>query len=220
MILDSYLYGIPSALSPEQIEEIESIASQKPWNPGRVGFIEDPDMSVDDLINTSIRSSSVKWIENLSNSLEQVLGDLTIQALEETNWRWNIDGHQPYQYTVYEAKPDSPKGDFYTWHTDHGPNNIDDNGKMRKLSFTLQLSDPDEYEGGLFQWLEPSSSFDRMTLGQRTIDIENSIRTIPFSLKEKGSILFFPSFVHHQVTPVTRGIRKSLVGWCIGDPYV
>lgn len=220
MILREYLYGIPSALSLSEVEEIESIAEQLQWRPGMTGQNDDADVDDDSLINHSIRSSKVKWIERLPDHLEHKIGDLMTQCLDDTQWGWTIDDHQAYQYTVYESKPDSPKGDFYTWHTDHGPEMIDNNGKIRKLSFTLQLSDPDEYEGGLFQWIEPCVAFDRMTLGQKTINIEDSIRTIPFSLKEKGSILFFPSFTHHQVTPVTRGVRKSLVGWCIGDPYV
>jgi len=220
MILREYLYGIPSALSLSEVEEIESIAEQLEWRPGMTGVSDDEDGDDDSLINHSIRSSKVKWIERLPDKLESKIADLMTQCLDDTMWGWTIDDHQAYQYTVYEAKPDSPKGDFYTWHTDHGHDMIDSNGKIRKLSFTLQLSDPDDYEGGLFQWIEPAAAFDRMTLNQKTINIEDSIRTIPFSLKEKGSILFFPSFTHHQVTPVTRGVRKSLVGWCIGDPYV
>jgi predicted 2-oxoglutarate/Fe(II)-dependent dioxygenase YbiX len=53
-----------------------------------------------------------------------------------------------------------------------------------------------------------------------TVDMTNGIKTLPYSVKDRGSIFFFPSFVHHQVTPVTRGTRKSFVGWCVGNQYV
>ena len=54
----------------------------------------------------------------------------------------------------------------------------------------------------------------------KVVEISNLVRTLPFSAKEKGTMILFPSFVHHQVTPVIKGIRKSLVGWCNGYPYV
>ena len=106
----------------------------------------------------------------------------------------------------------------HSWHQDSGPR-LNEDGQLRKLSFTLQLSNPDDYEGGYFQWLEPDHAFDRM-LDNATIDMTDAIKTLPYSVKEKGSIFFFPSFVHHQVTPVTRGQRKSFVGWCVGNQYV
>ena len=37
---------------------------------------------------------------------------------------------------------------------------------------------------------------------------------------EEGSIIVFPSFLEHRVTPVTEGIRYSLVSWFVGPPYV
>jgi PKHD-type hydroxylase len=90
---------------------------------------------------------------------------------------------------------------------------------VRKLSITIQLSDPDDYEGGRFEWLEPGSSFDNLRSIDTTIDLNNILQSAPFSAKTKGSIIVFPSDVHHQVTPVTRGTRESLVGWLLGYPF-
>ena len=115
------------------------------------------------------------------------------------------------------VQPDRKRGDFYTWHTDAGPTTYPD-GTIRKLSCTIQLSDPDEYEGGHFQWLDATTEFDRMQ-DSSTINMTNAIQTVPFSMKQKGTIILFPSFLHHQVTPVLRGQRKSLVTWFIGPPY-
>jgi len=96
---------------------------------------------------------------------------------------------------------------------------IYDNGMHRKLSFTIQLTDPDEYEGGHFQWLEPQGEFNKLDSSLQ-VDLNNAVRTVPFSSKSKGSMIIFPSFLYHQVTPVLRGTRISLVGWCVGRPYV
>jgi PKHD-type hydroxylase len=84
---------------------------------------------------------------------------------------------------------------------------------------TIQLSDPDDYEGGRFEWLEPGGSFDNLRSIDTTIDLNNILQSAPFSARTKGSIIVFPSDVHHQVTPVTRGTRESLVGWLMGYPF-
>ena len=111
-------------------------------------------------------------------------------------------------------------GDFYTWHTD-ASDRVQPNGRMRKLSSTIQLSNPDDYEGGHFQWIEPVGIFDKLkSTGTQTIDVDQYIQTAPFSAKERGSFIIFPSFVHHQVAPITRGTRVSLVSWYHGNPYV
>ena len=69
----------------------------------------------------------------------------------------------------------------------------------RKLSFSLLLSDPDEYEGG-----------------DLIIATVNGHHIIP---KGKGLIVFFPAYTEHEVTPVTKGIRRSLVGWIHGPHF-
>ena len=200
MILREYLYGIPSALSLSEVEEIESIAEQLEWRPGMTGVSDDEDGDDDNLINHSIRSSKVKWIERLPDKLESKIADLMAQCLDDTRWGWTIDDHQAYQYTVYEAKPDAPKGDFYTWHTDHGHEMVDSNGKIRKLSFTLQLSDPEDYTGGEVQFMDN---------GRKTF----------FAPKQRGTLIMFDSRTPHRVRKVKSGMRKSLVGWVVGPRW-
>ena len=85
---------------------------------------------------------------------------------------------------------------------------------------TIQLSDPDDYEGGNFQWIEDIRAKDTLTKGNYNRNMEDFVVTAPFSAKQKGSVVAFPSFVYHQVTPVTKGTRKSLVVWFCGKPYV
>jgi PKHD-type hydroxylase len=69
----------------------------------------------------------------------------------------------------------------------------------RKLSVVLQLSDPSEYEGG---------------------DLEIMNCSEPTQVKkEKGLVTAFPSFMLHRVTPVTKGIRRTLVVWLTGPRF-
>ena len=94
------------------------------------------------------------------------------------------------QYTVYNSEDQG----YYDWHIDMGP------GKARrKLSLVCQLSDPSEYEGGELQ-----------------INTGNMIVTE----KEKGTVILFPSYILHRVTPVTKGTRRSLVLWIEGPAFV
>ena len=73
------------------------------------------------------------------------------------------------------------------------------NNAVRKLSFTMQLSDPADYNGGELRIKHGSEP-----------DIAR---------KNRGAITFFPSYVMHEVTPVTRGTRKSIVGWVTGPHW-
>ena len=79
---------------------------------------------------------------------------------------------------------------------------------MRKLSLTLQLTDKTEYEGGDFQfaWIQ----YDKKGL-VNIITVDDT--------KDIGTIIVFPSFIYHQVLPITKGKRESLVNWSIGKGF-
>ena len=79
-------------------------------------------------------------------------------------------------------------------------------GKVRKISMTLNLTDPNSYEGG-------NLKFD---LGPHVKG--NRIKVCDDS-RSQGSLIVFPSFMYHCVTPVTIGTRFSLVLWCLGKPW-
>ena len=82
----------------------------------------------------------------------------------------------------------------YVWHQDFGAS-----GVSRKLSMVLQLSEPNEYEGGELQLLNTGQP-----------------KTVP---KERGLITVFPAWTLHQVTPVTKGARQTLVTWIYGPTF-
>lgn len=132
---------------------------------------------------------------------------LVREANRQGGWNFHLAQTEPLQFTRYEA------GGGYGWHTDqarkpHGPEHGNVLvGTVRKLSFTLQLSAPDEYEGGDFEIASGSPVSHRR------------IRTLT-AARDRGTLLVFPSFYYHQVSEVTRGVRCSLVGWTCGPPFV
>ena len=126
----------------------------------------------------------------------------------------NIDG-ESIQFTKYQ------EGQFYSWHNDAGlathykPVSIGNRGNgseiaqdflnencelIRKLSVVVQLSSPDDYEGGNLQIMaEDGKSY-----------------IVP---RKRGTVIVFDSRAQHRVLKVTKGCRRSLVGWVCGPRW-
>jgi len=223
MNLRNYIWIYENYFTEEEVKTINAMSERVPFQIGKVGNkAEDPDGEIEGGTEDShIRQSDVKWFDHdfLPEELTEKLHAGIDMANAEAGWHHEWTWPEPHQYTVYNHRPDSPvTGDHYTWHTDSSDMNQSDHG-IRKLSSTVQLSHPDDYEGGHFQYINYQGVFDK--LGRNTnIDAGNYINTVPFSAKSIGSLIVFPSFVYHQVTPVTKGTRISLVSWFHGKPYV
>ena len=86
------------------------------------------------------------------------------------------------------------KGGHYDWHVDTG-NAV----CHRKLSFTIQLSDSKDYEGGDIEF------------------IGSKVDTKAF--RQKGVCIIYPSFLPHRITKVTKGVRHAIVGWIHGPTF-
>jgi PKHD-type hydroxylase len=144
--------------------------------------------------NKEIRISKVKWIPK-NEQWRWLYEKLIAMAAEANNTIWHFDLHSAnelIQYTEYYAE----EGGHYAWHMDCSVDYM----SHRKISITVQMSDTDEYEGGdLELWIggnEPKK-------GPRG----------------KGVGVLFPSYILHRVTPVTKGLRKSLVLWVGGSHF-
>ncbi len=151
--------------------------------------------SGDDKDLDAIRSSKIHWMtdEKYSDKLAPIYQELTSKILfiNEKEWKWIIDGWEPFQYTEYD---ESYKG-HYEWHIDYGMKSPQQ-PLSRKLSFSLGISDKDDYEGG---------------------ELLTKINAKESSIKlDRGEIVIFPSWMLHKVTPVTKGRRKVIVGWGMG----
>ena len=144
-------------------------------------------------IDTSIRNNKIAWFSK-GSWIENLLLSYVFKTNTLNDWNFNLNRAEQVQFTKYQ------KDEFYTWHRD---SNIDSD-VQRKLSVTVQLSDYSDYEGGEF---EIKSCWG------------DGIANIPRGAKQKGSIIIFPSFLLHQVTPISWGTRYSLVQWYNGPPF-
>jgi PKHD-type hydroxylase len=140
----------------------------------------------------SYRKSRIGWLTQIPdhNWLFDKLMNMVVQA---NNVLWGFDLHSTFddiQYTEYLGG-----GGHYDYHLDLGPGTA----CYRKISVVVQLSEPTEYEGGELQILK----------GRDPEIMPNN----------KGAVIIFPSYLLHRVTPVTSGLRRSLVMWMGGTHY-
>ena len=154
-------------------------------------------VSKDNPGSKNIRISKIAWLSDVY--LRQQIFH-SVNFYNKQNWNYDIEGCDELQYGTYSD------GGKYDWHIDEEAHllNVGDQYIMRKLSMTIWLNDPDEYEGG---------EFDIETKGPNI-----SPRYDTLKLK-KGSIVIFPSNKWHRVRPVTSGVRKSLVTWFRGPSF-
>jgi len=135
-----------------------------------------------------IRSTDIAFVND--PQISHMLWELA-HTVNKHSFGFEIESPPTIQYTVYK------KGDHYDWHMDtHWANQ--ESLYDRKISIIIQLTDYEDYNGGELE-----------------LDVSSWDGTKEFC-KQKGSILVFPSFLRHRVTPVTKGTRKSLVAWVEG----
>lgn len=138
-----------------------------------------------------VRKSEVAWLYP-SDDLDWAYRRMTdiIMDLNSRFFRFDLFGAtEGFQFTTYTAP-----GGKYGRHIDSAPGTL-----IRKLSFTVQLSEPDAYEGGDLC----------LYLGEQPEVMK----------RDQGYVALFPSYVLHEVTPVTQGTRYSLVSWITGRPF-
>ena len=138
------------------------------------------------------RQGNVSWIKNDARS-EPLFTRLEKIATEINNkaYHFQLEGFgEPIQFTHYDRT-----GDHYAWHQDHGPGRL----SRRKLSMVVQLSDPSGYIGSNLQVMSSGAP-----------------KNMP---RERGSVMIFPSWQVHRVTPLESGLRYSLVAWIWGEPF-
>jgi PKHD-type hydroxylase len=189
------------AFTDEELETIIKLGDSRPKKYAVVGtegkYVEE------------IRRSLVNFMDDklLIEHAPFLLEKLTFicRKLNGSYFDFDLSGfHEPFQYTTYDPS-DAYDNDGkiisedkriveYKWHLDKGPG---EDRPPRKLSMVLGLLDSDEYEGGDFE-------------------IKTGVESQLLPIK-KGRVIAFPSWTLHRVTPVTKGIRKTVVIW-VGGP--
>lgn len=178
-------YWFETGFTEEEVDQIINLASEYTEQDATI-------ISNGDSVEESIRKSKVRWLPN-NASWAWLYDRIADMSLEANNAIWHFDLNSiidDIQFTEYEAG-----GGHYDWHVDIGPSTI----SHRKISIVVQLTDPNEYEGGNLE-LHPG----------------NYAFAVP---RKKGAVAVFPSFMLHRVTPVTEGLRRSLVLWVGGSHY-
>ena len=138
--------------------------------------------------SSQARSTKIHWMTNekYKSSLLPIYQEISskVRKINDSMWSYNYDGYEPFQYSEYEV------GDHFNWHFDvkqfTGAN-------IRKVSFSLGLSNKNEYEGG-------------------DLILKTSVEENCYKL-DRGDLIVFPSWALHKVTPVTKGKRRVVVGW-------
>ena len=152
------------------------------------------------------RDSDIVWLNE--RWIYKEVQPYVHEANRNAGWNFQWDFSESMQFTQYS------KGQYYDWHCDgwdqpyQKQQGDPSNGKVRKLSVTLTLSDPKDYKGGELE-------FDFRNLDP---DKKRNIRKCK-EILPKGSVVVFPADLWHRVCPVKKGIRHSLVMWNLGWPF-
>jgi PKHD-type hydroxylase len=192
-------------LSDDEIKLIIEYSKNIEQKPGKVGNPHQKDLKKSFSIDyrtknensrsiSKIRNSFIKWIklnEDTKWLYHKIIKE--IHKVNQENYDYILKYIEDLQFSEYDKNYQG----FYSKHTDCSDNeSIENDFSIRKLSFSIQLSDPKDYEGG------------------ELVIYKDSQKLI--APKEKGTIIFFLSNIVHEVKPVTKGTRYSLVSWVRG----
>lgn len=175
--------------TPEQCQDIIYRARELPVSDANIGkggeFAED----------TDTRRSIIRWVRRNSEWADLFTEVDKLVANANTN-HFNVSYQycNAFQFTEYD---ESYQGHY----VEHMDTFLTFPGAQRKLSVSVQLSDPDSYVGGDFEFTK---------CGQTPN---------PVNIRTQGTVIVFPSITYHKVTPVTGGRRYSLVAWYEGAPW-
>ena len=199
MHLDYNYWFFKSALSPNVCDEIIATGKKYKSKKAVTGNAKKASSEVQKLRKSNVAWLNDRWIYNHIHPYVHT-------ANKNAGWNYQWDWSESCQFTKYS------KGQFYGWHCDswakpYAGNDSNRNGKIRKLSVTVSLSDPKDYEGGELEF----KSIDGHTGKLRNTTCKEIL--------PRGSIVVFPSHIWHRVKPVKEGTRYSLVVWNLGWPF-
>ena len=172
--------------TPQQCRQIIECGRRQPPQQAQIGMNK-PGGGID----TNKRTTTISWIP--FNEMPEMYDDLN-RFIQRANL--NHFGFDDIRITENAQFTEYPVGGFYDWHMDCDVN-MEHEPPVRKISMTLLLNDPSEFEGGDLELMSPGK----------------------FKKLEQGHAICFASFLNHRVNPVIRGVRQSLVVWFGGKPF-
>ena len=182
-----------NGLTNDERDLILRVSESLPETDGLVSNLQDGSYNL--VKNDQTRRSKIRFIDNnASTELDLIKSKLWMMALKCNRdfFNLNINSLDFMQVAEY----DESYSGCYTPH--HDVFWVTDSIKQRKLTCIVQLDDPEDYDGGEFELIGVPDSPPK--------DI----------IRQKCCVLFFPSFLMHQVKPVTKGKRRSLTCWFEG----
>ena len=218
MNLSNYYYYFQSALTPRVCDEIVEYGKKHKPEIAVTGGAEKNETNTkkDGTFKKSAlkklhvkRKSDIVWMND--TWLYKEIHPYIHEANKLAGWNFDWDFSESCQFTRYGV------GQYYGWHCDswdkpyNKPDDLNSHGKIRKLSVTISLSEPEDYVGGNLE-------FDMRNQKDWEQDKKKAIHECT-EIRPRGSIIVFPSFVWHRVAPVTKGTRYSLVVWNLGQMW-
>lgn len=193
----SYTFGLPTKTRYAEYVILDNIFSND-----EINFIRNlwkQENVLESLLNSAdgntedqkLRQSTLNLIHP-EGEVMWIFERLARTAIEQNTHWFNFDLHglnEGLQLAKYDET------DQFNWHMDYGGGPA----STRKLSISVQLSDQSEYEGGDLQFM-----------------INDKHYNMP---RNAGTVIVFPPYMLHRVTPITSGTRMSLVGWVHGTPF-
>ena len=208
MQFNNYYWYFKSAVPEKICDDIIKYALTKKETMAKTGTYGDKKLTENEIRDLKTkRNSDLVWLSDLW--IYKELHPYIHKANKDAGWNFEWIRSEACQFTKYKLNQ------YYDWHCDSwdkpyekkGP----EQGMIRKLSMTCQLTDGSEYEGGELEFdfrnYDPNMREEAKHLKQAK------------EILSKGSIIVFPSFVWHRVKPVTKGVRYSLVMWNLGYPF-
>jgi len=208
MNLCNHFWYFKSVISPKLCDDIIKYGLSQSEIMAKTGGYDNRKLSKTEIKDMKRkRNSDLVWLNE--NWIYKELHPYIHQANKNAGWDFQWDKSESCQFTKYKLNQ------FYDWHCDSwdkpGEKEGPEEGRIRKLSMTCQLTDGSEYEGGELE-------FDFRNYAPHMRE-ENKHLIKAKEILPKGSIIVFPSFLWHRVKPVTKGTRYSLVMWSLGYPF-
>jgi PKHD-type hydroxylase len=146
--------------------------------------------------SAGIRTTQVAWVFRNGQTEDLYLRmEAIVLRLNADLFHFELSGLTTMQYAVYRQS----EAGYFDWHNDYGRYRGDPNQEPRKITMSLQLSDGATYDG---------------------CDLEvRAAHPLDVAPRDRGALMAFRANALHRVTPITRGVRKSLVVWAAGPEF-
>jgi len=207
MNLTNYYWYFKSAIPERVCDDIVKYSHQMKDQMAVTGGLGDKKLNINEVKDLKKkRDSDIVWLSD--QWVYKEIQPYIHQANANAGWNYKWDYSEPCQFTKYK------KGQYYDWHCDSWEQPYQrteedpTNGKIRKLSVTVTLTDPKKYKGGELEFDFRNMDPDKKPNIKKCTEILS-----------KGSLVVFPSFVWHRVCPIKSGERNSLVIWNLGYPF-